>query len=93
MIIRRIWTCCLFALFSLNFIKSQETDPTTTNPNKLPDLKCDPEMFSCIKDASCIPMDWVGDNELDCSDGSDEHNTQGVSPNPAKANKAKLKVW
>lgn len=91
MIIRRIWAPCLIGLlFILPFIASQ-TDEPTQNSNKT--HNCDPGMFSCAKDSSCIPMDWIGDGEMDCSDGSDEHNEKGVTPpNLPKGSKNKTKV-
>jgi hypothetical protein len=89
MIIRRIGAISLISLFCFVSIKAQTNQP---DPNKLPDQKCESGMFSCAKDASCIPMDWVGDNELDCSDGSDEHNSEGALPPSSKSNKSKQKV-
>lgn len=86
MIIRRIRTLSfVFLVFViLPSIKSQTNAPTSSAHN------CEPGMFSCTKDASCIPMDWVGDNELDCSDGSDE--TGANLPVSSKSSKLKQKV-
>ncbi|KAI6220373.1 hypothetical protein M3Y99_01611600 [Aphelenchoides fujianensis] len=49
-------------------------------------------MFFCQKESACIPMDWVGDGEVDCEDGADEENAGAGVPSLPTAKNAKNKI-
>ena len=38
---------------------------------------CTEDQFGCILTAECIPISWVCDKEIDCSDASDEDYCNG----------------
>lgn len=82
------WGCLVVTLLYLPSIRPQESVSTESPKSST----CDPGLFSCIDGGSCIPMEWVGDNEIDCADGSDEHGSTGNLPNlPLSAKSAKIK--
>ena len=38
---------------------------------------CTEDQYRCILTAECIPISWVCDKEIDCSDASDEEYCTG----------------
>jgi hypothetical protein len=86
------WGLIIITLLYLPSIRSQENGSAAST--KTP--SCDPGLFACVGDGSCIPEEWLNDNEIDCADGSDEQGTNtGNSPSlqlSTKSSKIKQKV-
>lgn len=43
-----------------------------SDENNCPEMTCAPGYFFC-KTGTCIPDTWECDGDIDCADGSDEH--------------------